>query len=256
MRRVTSTVFWLLLGVACVVNMAIAALLFVLTTPFDPDRRINHAFSCFWAWLTTLTPGWDVRVTGRRHIQPRTGYVLVANHTSVADIVLCFVLFKQFKWVSKASNFKVPILGWNMRLCRYIPLVRGERRSIVQMMMRCEDWLRRGMPIMMFPEGTRSKDGQCQAFKPGAFELALSSGVPVVPIAIHGGHALIPKNGASFAIRAKLCVEVLEPISPAGFADSAEYATAVRSKIVAALERGAPERRRALDEQVGRVTAR
>jgi 1-acyl-sn-glycerol-3-phosphate acyltransferase len=88
------------------------------------------------------------------------------------DILVLFRIYKHFKWVSKIENFRLPCIGWNMRLNRYIPLRRGDRESVRQMMDACETTLRAGSSIMMFPEGTRSKNGVLQPFKTGAFELA------------------------------------------------------------------------------------
>src|SRR5262245_31805712 len=109
------------------VFFAIAVVIWIVTAPFDRQRRISHLYSCLWANVYVwIFPGWRVRVLNRRHIEGDKAYVIVANHTSVADIVLCFLLFRQFKWVSKRSVFDTPFLGWNMWMCRYVPLVRGQ----------------------------------------------------------------------------------------------------------------------------------
>ena len=86
----------------------------------------------------------------RAHRAGRT-YVLVANHLSLLDILVLFRLFKDFKWVSKAEIFKVPGVGWNMRWNKYIPLKRGDRESIAEMMAASEETLRSGSSIMIFP---------------------------------------------------------------------------------------------------------
>ena len=237
-KKLFSILFWTFLAVSSVVCFLIAVVLWVVTTPFDRQRRLNHLWACTWASLYAYWyPGWKVRCIHRARIRPGTAYVLCANHTSVADIVLLFTLFKQFKWVSKRENFNLPLIGWNMWLSGYIPLVRGNPKSTEKMLDRCRAFLRRGMSIMMFPEGTRSRDGRVQPFKHGAFTLARETGVAVVPIAIHGGHALIPKHGATFAASAELTVEILDPIPSEGFEDANELARVVREKIVEALVR-------------------
>jgi 1-acyl-sn-glycerol-3-phosphate acyltransferase len=235
-RRLFSVLFWVFFATSSLVCFLIALALWIVTAPFDRDRRINHMFSCWWASLYAIAyPGWDVEVLHRERIEKKATYVLVANHTSIADIVLCFCLLRQFKWVSKTQVFNLPLLGWNMRLSRYIPLVRGNPNSIANMMDACRKWMARGISIMMFPEGTRSDDGQVKAFKHGAFTLAQEARVPVVPIAIHGGHTLIPKHGATFAAKATLVVEVLPPVSPDSWPDVQEYAEHVRGLIQGAL---------------------
>lgn len=237
MRRLGSILFWIFFAVTSVLAFAVAVAIWIITTPFDRKRRANHLFSCYWAYAYVLAnPGWRVVVTGREKILPGHAHVIVANHTSVADIVLCYALFRQFKWVSKSSVFLLPFVGWNMYLCRYVSLVRGNSESVRRMMDSCRRWLRDGISIMMFPEGTRSPDGQLLRFKLGSFQLALETSAPVVPVAIHGGHALIPKHGKTLAARADLKVEVLDPIPPDGFAGSEAYAEAVRSRIHDALQ--------------------
>jgi 1-acyl-sn-glycerol-3-phosphate acyltransferase len=236
MKTLLSFLFWVFLAVTSVIGFVLAVVIFVVTTPFDRDRRINHWWACAWASLYAVAhPGWRVTTLHRDRIAHGQAYVLAANHTSVADIVLCFTLFRQFKWVSKRTNFFLPLIGWNMWLCRYIPLVRGDMASARQMVTRAKEFLERGISIMMFPEGTRSRDGALLPFKHGAFTMALESRVPVVPVAIHGGHALIPKHGKTFAPVAELVVEVLDPVPP-DFADAASFAAAVRARIQDALD--------------------
>ncbi|WP_394826178.1 lysophospholipid acyltransferase family protein [Pendulispora albinea] len=235
-RKIVTLLLWTFLGLTSVVCLLVAVVLWVVTAPFDPQRRVNHMWSCAWASIyAVFYPGWKVRTIHRDRIAPNQAYVMAANHTSIADIVLLFTLFRQFKWVSKRENFNLPILGWNMWLSKYIPLVRGDATSTRIMLERCRKFLREGMSIMMFPEGTRSRDGRVKPFKHGAFTLAHETGVPVVPIAIHGGHALIPKHGTTFAATAELTVEVLEPIPSTQFDDPVELGNAVRRRIVEAL---------------------
>ena len=180
---------------------------------------------------------WTVRVTGRAHIRPDRAYLIVANHTSMADIVLMFCLFRQFKWVSKDSVFRYPVLGWNMQMCRYIPLVRGDKESIAAMMQTCASWLRNGISIVMFPEGTRSADGRLKPFKHGAFTLACETQSDVVPVAIHGGHRLIPKHGTTFAAHAELWVEILPPIAVNADTQMAQLTDQSRAHIRTALQK-------------------
>lgn len=249
MRFLLSLLFWTFFAVSSLLGFVIAIAIFVITTPFDRDRRINHWWSCAWASLYAwANPGWRVQTIHRERIAYDRAYVLAANHTSVADIVLCFTLFRQFKWVSKNTNFKIPLIGWNMALSRYIPLVRGDSASARIMLEKAKGFLARGISIMMFPEGTRSRDGKLLPFKQGAFAMAREANVPVVPVAIHGGHNLIPKHGKTFARTCELVVEVLEPLSPADFPDDKVFANAVRARIQEALVARSPASPEALAE--------
>jgi 1-acyl-sn-glycerol-3-phosphate acyltransferase len=137
--------------------------------------------------------------------------------------------------VSKAEIFRVPVIGWNMRLNGYVPLVRGSGESIRRMLARCGDLLAAGSPVLIFPEGRRTDDGALQPFKAGAFDLAVRYGVPVYPIAVHGTRHALPKRGLVLREHVDARVEVLSPLDPADFADAAALRDAARDRIAAAL---------------------
>jgi len=238
LRRALSLVFWLFLATSSIVLFPVAVLIWAVTAPFDQRRALLHRFTCFWASLYTwLNPAWRVRVEGRDRIRPDAAYVMVANHQSLLDILVLFRLFVHFKWVSKIENFRVPFIGWNMALNRYIKLRRGSRDSIARALNACERALAQGSSIMMFPEGTRSPDGRLRAFKPGAFTLAQRTGAPILPIVIEGTASALPKRGFVLQGRHAIRVRVLDEIPHASFArEPVEAVTeAVRERFVAAL---------------------
>jgi 1-acyl-sn-glycerol-3-phosphate acyltransferase len=212
-RRLLSLGFWLFLAASSVALFPVALAIWALSAPFDRRRVLLHRFTCFWGSLYTwLNPAWPVRLEGRERIRPDETYVMVANHLSLLDILVLFRLFTHYKWVSKIENFRLPFIGWNMRLNRYIELKRGDRASVVQMMQACEEALAAGSSILMFPEGTRSPSGRLRAFKPGAFELALRARRPILPIVIRGTSDALPKRGFVLRGRHPIHVRVLEPI--------------------------------------------
>jgi len=219
MQALFSTVFWAFLAGSSFVLFPAAAAIWAASYPFDPKLRALHAFTCFWASLYTWTnPAWRVQVEGRQKIRRDEAYVMVANHQSLLDILVLFRLFVHFKWVSKIENFRIPLIGWNMRLNRYIQLRRGERTSVVQMLTRCRETLAAGSSVMIFPEGTRSPDGRLRAFKTGAFELAKATGRPILPIVVDGTASALPKRGFVLRGRHRIRVSVLDEIPPASFA--------------------------------------
>jgi 1-acyl-sn-glycerol-3-phosphate acyltransferase len=231
-RRIYSTLFWGFLVGSSALLFPVALLVWALTAPFDRRKRALHRFTCWWASLYTwVNPLWPVTIDGRERIAPDDTYVMVANHLSFLDILVLFRLFTHFTWVSKEENFTVPFVGWNMRLNGYIPLRRGDRRSVREMMAACDRALRRGTSVMMFPEGTRSRSGELQDFKPGAFELALRNAVPVLPIVIEGTHRALPKRGFVLQGRHPIRITVLEPLSADGVRDPAALAEHVRGVI-------------------------
>ena len=232
--RALSLAYWTLIGVTCPVFFVGALVVFALTAPFDRRRVALHLYSSAWAsFYVRVNPLWTLRVVGRERLPRRGAAVLVANHASLIDILVLFDLFRPYKWVSKASNFRLPFVGWNMRLNDYVPLRRGDRDSVLEMLAHCGRHLERGSPILMFPEGTRSDDGALKAFKDGAFELAVTHGVPVIPIAVHGTAAALPKHGLVLEQHVDARIEVLEPLAPG--TDAALLRDTARERIARAL---------------------
>jgi 1-acyl-sn-glycerol-3-phosphate acyltransferase len=217
-RRLGSILFWSFLVTSSFALFPIALLIWAVTAPLDARRRLLHLFTSFWASLYTwFNPVWRVRIEGRAKIRPGATYVMVANHQSLLDILVLFRLFAHFKWISKIENFRVPLIGWNMSLNRYIKLKRGDRDSVNRMLRECRETMRRGNSIMMFPEGTRSPDGRLRAFKPGAFELAKATGTPVLPIVLEGTANALPKRGFVLRGRHAIRIRVLDPLTAESF---------------------------------------
>jgi 1-acyl-sn-glycerol-3-phosphate acyltransferase len=217
-QQFSSVVFWTFLVSSSIALFPVALLVWAATVLFDRRLVLLHRFTCFWASLYTwVNPQWPMTIRGREKIRDDTTYVMVANHLSLLDILVLFRIFKHFKWVSKIENFRLPCVGWNMTLNRYIRLRRGDRESVKVMMEACERTLRSGSSIMMFPEGTRSKTGLLQPFKTGAFELALRTKLPLLPIVLSGTSDILPKRGFVLRGRHPISITVLDPIPPERF---------------------------------------
>jgi 1-acyl-sn-glycerol-3-phosphate acyltransferase len=128
----------------------------------------------------------------------------------------------QFKWVAKESLFKIPVLGWNMRLAKHIRLRRGDFSSIKNVYKEAIGWLRRGISVVFFPEGTRSDDLSIGEFQNGAFKLAIKEKVPILPILIQGTRDAIPKGSWRFTTKTSCLIKVLPPIDTSKYL-SADY---------------------------------
>src|SRR5215468_5990467 len=219
LARLLSLLFWIFMVVSSLLLFPIASLVWATTVLFDRKLVVLHRFTCFWASLYTwLNPVWRVHIEGRERIRPDVAYVMVANHQSLLDILVLFRLFVHYKWVSKIENFRIPCVGWNMSLNRYIKLRRGDRESVEQMMAACEATVADGSSIMMFPEGTRSHDGRLKAFKHGAFTLAQRMRAPILPIVVEGTAAALPKRGFVLQGRHAIRIRVLDAIPYPRFA--------------------------------------
>ncbi len=196
MLRPLSYAYWALIFVTCPIFFVGAVVIWLVTLPFDRRKVVLHLYSCAWAvFYVALNPMWRLDVTGREHLPWRGPAVIVANHASLIDILVVFGLFRPFKWVSKAENFKIPFVGWNMHLNGYVSLVRGDRESVIAMLAQCSRLIARGNAVLFFPEGTRSQDGLLRPFKDGAFELAIQHQIPLIPVAVHGTAKALPKHG-------------------------------------------------------------
>ncbi|MDD5085719.1 MAG: lysophospholipid acyltransferase family protein [Candidatus Omnitrophica bacterium] len=179
---------------------------------FDHDCRIEHAYATFWAkWLVWTMPIWKVKVVGKSNIG-KGPYVFISNHQSLGDILCLYFIDRQFKFVAKKILFDAPFLGWGMRLMRYVPLERGDKKSAGKSFRLSSHFLKNGISIMMFPEGTRSPDGRIGHFKRGAFRLAIQNKAPIVPIVISGTRNAVKKGEWFFRRQAKVTISIGKPV--------------------------------------------
>jgi 1-acyl-sn-glycerol-3-phosphate acyltransferase len=226
---VASAWFWFELFFASALLFPFGVLVWIMTMPFDRNLKLLHQFSCLWSNVVLfLNPLWKATVSGRDKIDRDQPYVIVSNHQSGADILVLFKLMVHFKWVSKWSLFFFPFIGWNMAMNRYIALKRGRKSSINRMVEKCKQAIQQGNSIMIFPEGTRSRDGRVQPFKTGAFRIALETEAPILPIAICGTSEAIRKGGLMIHRNYDMEVNVLDPIPYRDFAGNDQKLVAAR----------------------------
>lgn len=210
---VYNVLYWPYLLSSCVLLFLPAVLIWAASLR-DERRRLLHQYTCLWAsHYLALAPRAGVKVEGLEQARESQPCIFVSNHQSMVDILAVFATRLPFLWVSKIENFYAPFLGWNMIFNRYIPLRRGHLPSIMRMVRTCNRRLREGHNLFVFPEGTRSPDGELKHFYPGAFRLAARNRVPVVPVIIEGTGDILPKN--SFRIRPRpVHVRILAPVHP------------------------------------------
>ena len=215
-RTVLSLWAWLALGVVIVVWVPLVAIVRLVTAPFDKGRyAAGYVFRKLTVVHQWLNPLWRFRTSGVKIADPRRPYIVVANHQSFVDMLLISQLPWEMKWLSKEDFFKYPLIGWLMRMAGDIKLHRGKRDSIVAAMDSCKDRLSKRVSVMIFPEGTRSKDGELQQFKDGAFRLAIETGTPILPLVVEGTYPALQKGDWRFGVT-DAEVRVLEPIETAG----------------------------------------
>lgn len=223
---------WLIGITLMVLFFPLSMLLWLVTWPFDRERILMH-----W-WLVVqgniiiwLIPLWKITTEGRGNAEKGKAYVIISNHQSMLDVMILNRLFYKLRWISKIENYKVPFIGWYLRMAKYITIDRGNKDSKAVMMGLSAESLRKGISIMIFPEGTRSTDGEIGPFKLGAFELALMTDKPILPVVLDGTGNVLPKHGLLMSGGHRLKIRVLNPVYPWSFgtADPGQLAEKFRS---------------------------
>ncbi len=204
-------VLWTFLSTAVISTMVI------ICSFFSRTGNGPHLLARFWAnsilWVSRV----KITVSGAEKLDPNQSYIYMPNHQSNADIPLLLGrLPVQFRWLAKAELFKIPIFGRAMRGVGYISIDRSNRKSAFESLERAARTIRNGTSVLIFPEGTRSRDGHLLPFKKGGFVLSVDAGVPIVPIVIRGTREIIPKG--HFMIRpAPVTMQILDPVETAGY---------------------------------------
>jgi 1-acyl-sn-glycerol-3-phosphate acyltransferase len=179
----------------------------------DPVRyRTGYLFRKLGKALTWVNPAWRLHISGETISDPRRPYVVVSNHQSLADIPLISNLPWEMKWMGKVELFRLPILGWMMRLSGDISVDRKNPRSGAQALIKAQRYLEQKCSVIIFPEGTRTLDGRMRQFTDGAFHLAIRAKVPILPLVIEGSRDCIPKNSWKFGEPSEIFLKVLPPM--------------------------------------------
>jgi 1-acyl-sn-glycerol-3-phosphate acyltransferase len=184
--------------------------------------------------MTTVNPSWKIHRDGHAVADPRNPYVVVSNHQSMADIPIVSHLPWEMKWIGKVELFRIPVIGWMMRMAGDIPLDRSDRRSGTRMLLTARRFLQQKCSVMIFPEGTRSADGRVGRFNDGAFHLAIKAGVPVLPVVVEGSSNCLPKKTWKFGPPLQIRLRVLPPVETAGMTtgDAEKLRDTVRTMIL------------------------
>ncbi|MBR5483981.1 MAG: 1-acyl-sn-glycerol-3-phosphate acyltransferase [Alistipes sp.] len=175
----------------------LSIIVLVVTYPFDKSRRWVHECS---RWICRLLFGVPPRlkrtIDGLENINENKSYVMVMNHNSGIDIFAAYKIPLNFRWVSKREVFRVPFMGPLLTIHGDIPIERGNpSKAMAKVLSLGKLWLSRGASVAIFPEGTRSKTGEINRFKLGAFNLAKEAGVEILPIVMTGTNTMFRKGG-------------------------------------------------------------
>lgn len=154
-----------------------------------------QVFPRYWGRALCWLAGVRVRVEGMENIDPARTYIFAGNHSSQYDIFAFQGYFPHdFRWIAKKELFRIPVFGQAMHRVGYIPIDRSHGRQALKSLDEAAGRIAAGSSVLIFPEGTRSVDGQLQDFKTGAVLLAIKAGVPIVPIGLNGSYEVLPKG--------------------------------------------------------------
>lgn len=183
----------------------------------DPARyRTGKLFRKLGKYISKINPNWQIKITGYEGIDDRQPYIMVCNHLSQADIPLISNLPWEMKWVAKKELFDTPVVGWMMTLAGDISVDRRASDRREQTYKQAKYYLENHCSVMFFPEGTRSRDGNLNSFKAGAFDLAIKEQTPILPMVIDGTQNTLPKRSWKFGVAKQIKLKVLDPISTEG----------------------------------------
>ena len=206
----------------------------MLVAPFSGEAIV---------WIGRAWIGWIFRTCGIRveaegleQVDRTRSYVFMSNHQSVLDIgALVLTLPVSWRFVAKRELTFIPFFGWALGLSDQIVIDRGNRTKAVASLARAAERIRRGVNVIIFPEGTRSTSGTMREFKSGGFHLALQAQVPILPATVSGSLRLTPKSSLRVE-SGRIKVVYGKPIPTQGMGP--EQRDALKARVREAIESG------------------
>jgi 1-acyl-sn-glycerol-3-phosphate acyltransferase len=169
----------------------------VLLGVWDRNGKLAYQVNRVWTWLVLHLGGVSIKVDGLDNIKPDQAYIFMVNHQSNIDIPVLIEALRAFqlRWIAKRELLWVPGVGWALWATRHVIVDRGDRKDAMTSLKRAQQLLNAGISVVVFPEGTRSPDGNLLPFKKGGFLLAVKTRTPVVAVTINGSRRVLPKGG-------------------------------------------------------------
>jgi 1-acyl-sn-glycerol-3-phosphate acyltransferase len=224
------TVLFLIPAIA--VYSIVLGALSIFSSLFDGSGRFAHGCARLWAWLILATTGVEVGVQGRERVPRGAACIFISNHQSIYDIpVIFWHLPVQLRIIAKDSLGHFPVWGWHLRRTGHVLVDRRQPGAVT--LRKVAALLQQGVSLIVFPEGTRSPDGQVARFKGGVFLLAIESGMPIVPLSIDGTRHVMTK-GRLMTRPGVVNLVVHDPIATAGLPIEAAKELAARVEAIVA----------------------
>jgi len=171
------------------------SLIALVSTPMDRSGKTFHLMSRAWSRFILGVYGITIKTRGAEFINPDSHYVYISNHASALDIPAVVVgIPDDIRFVLKKELTRIPLWGWALKYGHYISIDRGKARDAMKSLEEAAERMRNGASVILFAEGTRTRDGKLQPFKRGAFTLAVKSGMPIVPVTINNTFRILPRG--------------------------------------------------------------
>ncbi|MEQ9308948.1 MAG: lysophospholipid acyltransferase family protein [Balneolaceae bacterium] len=213
------------------------SIVYLITFLFDRYKRIPNYVLAKMAWcMLKVSPGWKIEIQGVEKFDTTKPTIFIANHESFLDIPLLYQLPWRMKWVVKHSMTYIPVMGWMVKLTGQLTINRSSKSALKKLSNLVKP-LKDLVPVMIFPEGTRSLDGKVKSFKNGAFLMALEHGFRLQPIVIDGAHEVLNSGSKLFNTKGILKLSVLDCIDPKDFKNMSDLKSYARTAILNEQER-------------------
>jgi len=206
----------------------------ILICPFGKYNRLTNATARVWAKSILLTAGTKVETYGLEKIDVSKPHIFVGNHQSHFDVLSTFsILPVTARFVAKKELFKFPVFGWAMTAAGIIKIDRANREKSLKSIEKAIQTIKNGVSVILFPEGTRSHDGEINSFKKGAFVMSVKGQIPIVPLSISGTRYILKKHSIKLK-PGKVKIIVCDPIDPSvyNYQSREQFAEDVRQIII------------------------
>lgn len=191
----------------------------IVLSLIDGKGNLVHYIGKFWSLFNLHLTGTRLTVKGREKIERGKPYIVMSNHQSLLDVLaLIGRIPLQIRWIVKRELRKIPVFGYALERMGHIYIDRGDHENAYRGLDVAAERIRGGTSVIIFPEGTRSRDGRLMRFKKGGAFLAIKSGVSILPVTVNGGHFALPK-GTMALMPGKMEIIVGDPIDPTKYGD-------------------------------------
>ncbi len=221
--------------ISVILNTIVACLVAIIVSQFDRKGNLAHYVAKFWSLLNIFLSGTRLTIKGKEKINKNLAYIVMSNHQSLFDVwALIGKIPLQLRWLVKAEIRKMPIFGYALESAGHVYIDRKNREGASISLETASKKIKKGTSVIIFPEGTRSEDGQLLKFRMGGAIMALKSGVPILPVTVNGSRFVLPKNTLAL-MPGKIEIVVGDVIDPRGYDENNQ--DELMEKIKAAIEK-------------------